>query len=243
MNNHKVDCKNCGRSISTANIVKHTEACFKGRNYTRVSVCRFCGLRLEGISKNLIGSHIRWCNKNPNRNSILSHPGRNHYIVARELGLPIPSGPRCVGMHPNKGKPSPFKGKHHTEETKEMMRQKARASNHRRLKKRCTWYIKPDGTKVLLDSSWEEILARRLDFLEIDWIRPDPVVWKDDNGVCHKYFPDFYLPKYDLFLDPKNPYAARKQVFKIEKVKKIINLKVITSDEGCKTFNFLLDPC
>ena len=65
--------------------------------------------------------------------------------------------------HPCKG--VPCEGKPHTEETKLKIQAKALASKHRRLLKSTRVYVKKDGTEVLLDSSWEELLAIRLDKL------------------------------------------------------------------------------
>ena len=41
----------------------------------------------------------------------------------------------------------------------------------------------------------------------IDWIRPKPLKWENKDGKNKLYYPDFYLTKYDLFLDPKNPHC------------------------------------
>lgn len=60
----------------------------------------------------------------------------------------------------------------------------------------------------MLDSSWEEALAKRLDELSVAWERPGPIQWVDLAGRIRNYFPDFYLPQYQLYLDPKN-YGAR----------------------------------
>jgi hypothetical protein len=31
-------------------------------------------------------------------------------------------------------------------------------------------------------------------------------IWKDNTGNEHRYYPDFYLPEYDVYLDSKNDY-------------------------------------
>ena len=68
---------------------------------------------------------------------------------------------------------------------------------------------------ITLDSSWELELAKRLDDLNIKWNRPDPLKWKDSNGLEHNYFPDFYLVDHNLYLDPKNPGAYKVDLFRI----------------------------
>jgi hypothetical protein len=65
-------------------------------------------------------------------------------------------------------------------------------------------YTMKNGKDIILGSSWELRVARQLDSLNIDWIRPDSLPWIDVKGKNHSYYADFYLPKYDVYLDPKN---------------------------------------
>lgn len=72
----------------------------------------------------------------------------------------------------------------------------------------------------MLDSSWEELLAKRLDKLDLRWERPkEPLVWIDQAGNNRNYFPDFYLIDHGIYLDPKNPYAYEQQREKIQWLK------------------------
>ena len=137
------------------------------------------------------------------------------------------------------GKQGSFLGKKHSAETIEHLREKALNSTHRRLVRSIREYKKIDGNIVMLDSSWEEILAIRLDELNIKWIRPtNPIKWIDKNGVTRNYFPDFYLMDFDIYLDPKNPYAYASQKDKIEIITKLMpNLRILTTLEECKQFN------
>ena len=133
---------------------------------------------------------------------------------------------------------SASKGRLHTEESKMLMSEKQRASKHRRLRKSVQEYICVDGSIVKMDSSWEVAMAKRLDFLGINWIRPEPFEWIDKEGLKHNYFSDFYLPKYDLYLDPKNPYAYTTQIEKIEWLKENApNVIFITSLKEIENWN------
>ena len=127
----------------------------------------------------------------------------------------------------------------HTIESKEKISQAALKSKHRRLIRSIREYVKTDGSKVMLDSSWEEELAKRLDQLNIEWIRPElPIQYLAPDGKLHNYFPDFYLPKYDIFLDPKNSYAIQVQKEKLDIIKTSMNnLIIIGTLEECKSFN------
>ena len=133
-----------------------------------------------------------------------------------------------------------FKGKKHSEKTKALMSAKALVSNHRRLVKSCRDYTTKSGEIVKLDSSWEEALAVVLDRDNINWIRPEPMKWIDKTGAQRNYFPDFYLPDYDLFLDPKNPEAAKQQNEKVTWLKtNVKNLVFLHTIEDIN--NFCLD--
>lgn len=59
---------------------------------------------------------------------------------------------------------------------------------------------------ISLGSTYELIVAEELDKYNIEWSRPKPIPYIDSKGISHKYYPDFYLPKYNKFLDPKNDY-------------------------------------
>jgi len=104
---------------------------------------------------------------------------------------------------------------------------KIRAYPNGRIKR--TWFFNPyENKKVLLESSWEVKIANLLIKKDIEWIRPAPIEWTDNNNVEHLYFPDFYLTDYNAYLDPKNPYCMKKDKEKMEKVS--TKIKVIFGD-------------
>lgn len=83
---------------------------------------------------------------------------------------------------------------------------------------------------IWFDSSWEVAVAKSLDEHNIKWVRPKSgFVWNDNNN---KYYPDFYLPDYDVYLDPKNPYLMKKDQEKISEASKRNNIKVILLNEN-----------
>ena len=72
----------------------------------------------------------------------------------------------------------------------------------------------------------------------IEWLRPNPIKWVDKNGCIRNYFPDFYLPEYDLFLDPKNPAAYKQQIEKVEwLLSNVKNLKFLLSEKEIELFS------
>ena len=77
------------------------------------------------------------------------------------------------------------------------------------------------GNLVTLQSTYELECSKILNDLNILWTRPKSLTY--DN---RKYYPDFYLPEYDVYLDPKNSYKAEKDFDKIRKVVEQNSVKV-----------------
>ena len=74
---------------------------------------------------------------------------------------------------------------------------------------RCKWYdhVRPDGSTVKLQGTWEVALARRLDELGVAY---DAHVgrWRytDLEGNDRSYYPDFYVPMWDVTIDIKGVF-------------------------------------
>lgn len=77
--------------------------------------------------------------------------------------------------------------------------------------------------EVTLESTWELKIAELLDDQKINWIRPDPIPW-NDGSKNRLYFPDFYLPEFDIYLDPKNPYCLLLDKQKLAIIEKKIDI-------------------
>ena len=72
---------------------------------------------------------------------------------------------------------------------------------------------------TVLKGSWEVKIAELLDNNDIVWtnkITPIPYFWKND---WHLYFPDFYLPDFDLYIEVKG-YQRERDVIKWSFLKK-----------------------
>lgn len=98
-------------------------------------------------------------------------------------------------------------------------------------------YIDSFGKNVCLQSSYEFRCAELLDKLKIRWIRPKHIKYQIDNKI-KRYFPDFYLTEYDLYLDPKNDYLAKIDAKKIKLVSEQNNIKIyiLTDDKITKEY-------
>ena len=198
-----------------------------------ISTCKHCSVEfdLSNKPKGWMANHSRWCDKNPIK-----------YKSSGQLNTPaaIEKRSKKISERHKEGvydyaytRLKQYSGKKSWKvDTLEKMKASALKSKHRRL---CRKMIDYNG--VMLDSTWELALAVRLDELRIKWIRPEPIEWIDEQGITHNYFPDFYLPDYDLYLDPKNPIAYKVQEKKILCLKdQIKNLIFLTDLDECKNF-------
>lgn len=229
-------------SAKGGNYKKHIDSCngkYKPQIQSSIRKCEHCKKEFD-ISdkpKGWMANHSRWCEKNPKRKYYVEKTRDNTSAMQkakRKNGVYNQYSYGAICSEDTKQKlRSAATGRVHTEETKQIIREKALASNHRRLKKGTVEY-----KGIVLDSSWELELAKRLDHLNIEWYRPDPLPWIDENGITHNYFPDFYLPKHDKYLDPKNKHAIKVQRKKLKMLlTQYNNVSIIDSLEGCKTFS------
>jgi hypothetical protein len=92
-----------------------------------------------------------------------------------------------------------------------------------------TNYKKFQYKGIWMDSSWEVNIAKWMDEHNIQWKRDKKInfTWTDIEGRKRRYYPDFYLEQYNIYLDPKNKYLIEKDTFKINQVQKENNIKVI----------------
>ena len=136
------------------------------------------------------------------------------------------------------------KGHPHTEESKKKLSVSAKKNNLG------GWHTgkKVIYNDVLLGSSYEEILVKELDKNNIKWEKPDCFKWVSpiDNEE-HRYYPDIYLPQYNIYLDPKNDYLIEninpkfgiKDIDKIKIVEKQNNIKIYVLNKEQLSWDYL----
>jgi len=92
-----------------------------------------------------------------------------------------------------------------------------------------TNYRKFQYKGIWMDSSWEVDLAKWLDVKKIKWKRSRKLIlyWTDDKDNKRRYYPDFYLPELDLYLDPKNEYKLEQDKEKLKRVIKENDIKIL----------------
>jgi predicted nuclease of restriction endonuclease-like RecB superfamily len=87
------------------------------------------------------------------------------------------------------------------------------ARRRKKLWSKKSTYITKDGKNVEMDSTWEVLMAQKLDELDIKWVRNNslklPYITRGRRK--RKYIPDFYLPDYNLYIEVKGYWtdAAR----------------------------------
>ena len=111
---------------------------------------------------------------------------------------------------------------------KELKRQNAKERNFGgHTSKLALFYLTKKGKSIYLQSSYELKVAEELDKNNIEWERPKPLKWEDKNKELHRYYPDFYLSKYNTFLDTKNDFLIIKDEIKINAVRNQNNIKLL----------------
>jgi hypothetical protein len=97
-------------------------------------------------------------------------------------------------------------------------------SNNNRINPNCggdTNYKKFRYKGIYMDSSWEVDMAKLFDDKKVMWIREPrkmTLFWTDLEGRKRRYHPDFFLPKYNLYIDVKNKYLLQKDDYKLKQV-------------------------
>lgn len=245
----KLICEYCGRAISRSNYAKHINKhklnpdAFVAPKFSVQHdglECQYCGKVCK--NKNSLCNHERLCPKNPcgqkSPFSAMSHK------QPWNAGLTASSDERILKWQETFKKNAQL-GKHvnyghkHTEEFKLKQRKNALANGLGGFAWRRGIYY--NGIK--LDSSYEVVLAEDLDANNVKWVRPTRLAYHF-NGKLHYYTPDFYLPEYDVYLDPKNdfllnnsnPVLGFSDLEKIKQVELENNIKVIILDKNHLTW-------
>lgn len=109
-------------------------------------------------------------------------------------------------------------------------------------------YVKDSNQKIVcLESSYEVLLSEILNNLKIHWTRPKHIFYKKDNKT-YRYYPDFYLKDFNIYLDPKNDYLIENCWDKIYTVNAYNNTSIVILDKKSlnadfiKDFLYMVDP-
>lgn len=195
--------------------------------------CKYCGRVCK--NKNSLAQHEIRCKENPLRISLdylkqrdqsqVKRNPSNHFIKAKKLGLPIPIVSEETRLKISKV----WKGRKHSEESRrkisEGMQKAVRLHPDSYSSSNVNGRVKKVEYKgVLLDSQWEVDLAIWLDQNGIIWERPNKGFEYDYKGEKHIYYPDFYLPQLNIYVEVKG-YKREKDEYKWKALNNLIVVK------------------
>jgi len=82
------------------------------------------------------------------------------------------------------------------------------------------------GRFFMMRSSWEVKYAQYLDGKSIKWdFEPHKFKYYDEYGYAHYYFPDFYLPEENAYIEIKGYYSDFSK-YKVEECTRLYNLNI-----------------
>lgn len=206
--------------------------------------CKYCGKICK--NQNSHRNHERLCPSNPDR-IMRDMSGENNGMYGKRawnagLSKDTDSRVRKIGETLSDkyklGLIEKSSGVAKTAEAEIERREKLRKATEtnefwKHKKKNVSYY---NGHKM--DSSYEVIVAQDLDAHNIIWEKPKTFKYTYD-GIEHRYTADFYLPDYDVYLDPKNDFLINNinpatgycDIDKINAVEDQNNISVIVLDK------------
>ena len=179
--------------------------------------CSFCAKDCK--SSNSLKNHERCCPNNPNRNYKNGMSGKsawNKGLNKEDVRVKTLSEKLCGKKHPGFSKEA-------LEKLSSLAKERG-LGGYRPHPNKGLYY-----NGIWFDSKWEVQVAQSLDENNISWERPRVgYTW---TNCGRKYYPDFYLKDYDVFLDPKNSFLRKKDQEKIDEAQRRNLIKVIILDE------------
>ncbi len=239
-------CDFCERDISNHAYARHRPVCKGKKDYT-CPHCKQSAAELR-IEEKKFFYHRKWCKQNPDRAKYIQHENikamqkakilsgkTNSFTKARIEGRVYVQSAESIAKSARAAL-----GRKHSDETKkflsEAMKQRIR-ENGPPPTKRTVYHTLPNGETVRFDSGWEIALAAKLDKLGVRWEREHSLEWTDVNGGKHTFFPDFFLPEYDVYLEPKSRHVILKTQEKVDYIKKHYpNVYILDSFVKCRDF-------
>ena len=198
--------------------------------------CKYCGNeRVDAVS---CRNHERMCRFNPDRKISVkdksfykTRKNSNQYLKARELGLPDPNVSYDTRKILSQKSKSIWDDDRRADWSVKMKEQSRKnIENHPEsysYKNFCGRSKKTLYKEQWMHSSWELSFAIWLDENNVKWtkkVASFDYFWK---GANRKYFPDFYLPDFDKYVEVKGYETDRD----IEKWKSVPGLVVLKEKE------------
>lgn len=133
-----------------------------------------------------------------------------------------------------------FKDRKHTNETKQKMSESASLSNNGYIKTKYYEIFCPyENKNIKVQGSWERTYAEWLNENNINWIRSRKINLKyklHESDYEHTYFPDFYLPDTDTYVEIKGHWWKSKdgrvddkrKMEKVQECNEHVKIEIIT---------------
>lgn len=233
---NKICCSICKREISKSNFSKHKckETSFLDRlekiseDIFQCPKCNFKGNSFS-IRSHYFGKHIRDYQNNPT--------GKVKGCKAWNKGLDKLTDERVAKN--SESLRITLNNRTEFEKAQFRLKQQEQVSKRNGPKSKGAWVKDSFGKEVYLQSTFESFIANYLDLHGIKWIRPSYFIYVDDLNIKRRYFPDFYLPSKNLYLDPKNAWLANgphKRKIELVKNQVLPNLEIITGEQLNSTY-------
>lgn len=173
-------------------------------------------------------------------NKKLNPSRENQYSKAIRLGLPKPT----ISLETRKRMSLANSGRKLSQERKDVLSENAKLRGLGGVRQSRKILYKG----YLLGSSYELKLVQVLEELNIEWTVPTKFRYTSPDGKIRTYQPDIYIPKYNLYFDPKNDFLIKninprlgfKDVDKINWVMEQNNIQVIILSLEMINLDFIL---
>ena len=190
--------------------------------------CDYCSKECK--NKNSYTQHVIRCKNNPNRIEQPNRAGKNNPMYGKTGGNQFTTG-RCTHHTAitklKLGKIS--KGKLWTEDRKashsDIMIEAVKNNPESYTKNNISGRVKQiEYNGVKLKGSWEVLTAKWLDSKNIEWLYEPHSFEYQWLGKTRLYFPDFYLPVLDLYIEVKG-YKTERDIAKWEVLTNLVVLE------------------
>ncbi len=148
----------------------------------------------------------QWRDNNPESFDLMQKQGRTTHKKRLQSGELIPY----------------WLGKHHTNQTKEKISEKMYQRTQRGWS-HCKYFevFNPTTNEIVkVQGTWQLKYAEYLNQNNISWIRSRKINLKyrlHQDDYLHTYYPDFYLPEQDVYIEIKGRYQQQQRI-KMERV-------------------------
>lgn len=193
-------------------------------------ICKYCGKECK--NKNSLVQHEIRCKENPNKIDLSyikpgnskGHKGTNQFIKAKQEGRSIQVSEETRYKIGNA-----WRGKKQSNELRQkrckVMQQVVKNYPESYSSTNVNGRVKHyEYNGIVLDGKWELEVAKYLDKNQIKWERPNNGFEYYWNNSIHIYYPDFYLPGYNYYIEVKG-FQRDRDIYKWKSVNNLIVIK------------------